>query len=493
MQYYARRVGAICIYDDHNHGQWPISPSVWTFLARWCAPGQGLLPRLKRIESLVVAQADPGLILLFSPSLRYLDLKRTGKFAQSIPWTSHVIAEVAERTVYPHLHSLHVDSPQFLRSPGEGLPLSARLVNLYDLEIAHRVLVETPFLQALATLRELRTLSIWMRVRALDGCRLPPGSLSKLCDITLRADPLSLWRFLRVTSPRRLKTCTLHIIDWFRCTDAEAVRHVHAALSQCISLSATKLTLTLAADGPRVAHLLAPALAFHWLTHVHITVDSYIPELVVSAAELYTFAAAWPSLVVFELALARCDEGNEVLSVPDPPVAGTLVELAGQLPRLERLTLPYLSLIDEDIPDVYTVPAGERALKELRVCVTHDGYWDPTLRREFAILVDWLFPHLDVEDIPCTSVDNLNDYVDWKAFSDLLVTLRAGREHTRELRRRRKLQKRPEIDLSGPGHVWYVLAFSSWGRGLALTDRSDIYRRRPTLLNACLVITSVLI
>ncbi|KAL1945309.1 hypothetical protein VTO73DRAFT_2160 [Trametes versicolor] len=311
------------------------------------------------------------------------------------------------------------------------------------------VLVESPFLHALATLHELRRLSIWMRVRALTGCYLQRGSLSKLRDLTLRADPLSLRRFLRVVSPRHLQTCTLHIIDWFRCTEAEALRHVHVALSQCISPSTTKFTLTLAADSPRVADLLSPALAFHWLTHVHITLDSYLPELVASAADLHAFAAAWPHLVAFDFALGRCDEGNEVLSVPDAPVARTLVELAARLPHLERLTLPYISLIDEDIPDVYTVPAGEHGLKALRVCVTHDGYWDPALRREFAILVDRLFPHLDVEDILCKRVANVDDFVDWKAFADVLVTLRAGREHIKELKRRRKLQKRLEIDPSG--------------------------------------------
>ncbi|EIW54032.1 uncharacterized protein TRAVEDRAFT_31213, partial [Trametes versicolor FP-101664 SS1] len=68
MQRYARRVREVHFIDDHA-GPPEIAPSVWTFLARWVSPGQGLLPRLRCLTGLIVAEADPGHILLFCPSL----------------------------------------------------------------------------------------------------------------------------------------------------------------------------------------------------------------------------------------------------------------------------------------------------------------------------------------------------------------------------------------------------------------------------------------
>lgn len=451
MQSYARRVREVQPKDNRPDPP-EIAPSVWTFLARWVAPGQGLLPRLRRLEGLIIAEADPGLILLFSPSLRHLSLMEDGYIGAPFCWTSNVIVEVAERTVYPQLESLRVDFPKFLRGPGPlALPLSAHLVHLRELDITEPVLVETPFLQALATLRELRKLSLRPRVRALEGFRVPRDAFDALFHLTLKADPLSLRRFLYATRPRHLATFDLHIVDWFRCSDDAAIRHVHAALAHIPSWkSIPTLSVTLQGGaGPRLAPLLAPTRAFRWLTHVHITLESCTAELVVTATELLAFAVAWRDLVVLELALARCDVGNEISRVPDAPTARTLLTLLTRLPRLERLTLPYISLVDAEIPDLDELPVdGYSGLEALRVCVVYDGDWVATaLRREFAIFVDRLFPNLDLdEENPSPFVPD-NERVEWREIEEIVGTLRAGRELARELKRRRKLQKRQEVGL----------------------------------------------
>ncbi len=454
MQCYARRVREIHLTDNRPDPP-KIAPSVWTFLARWVPPEQGLLPRLRRLEGLIVADADPGNILLFSPTLRHLGLTEDGCLYASLLWTSHVIVAVAERTVYPHLESLRVDSNRFLFGPGPiSSYISAHLVHLRELDITEPVLVEAPFIQALATLRELHTLSIRPYVRALEGYRAPRDAFDALRHLTLKGDALSLRRFLRATAPRHLASFKLHIVEWFRCSDASAVRHVHAALAHVPSSSWKAIpTLSVTLQGgasPRVAPLLAPTRAFRWLTRVHVTLESCTAELVVSAAELLAFAAAWPDLVVFELALARCDIGNEISRVPDAPTARTLLALVARLPRLERLTIPYISLVDAEIPDAYALfPVDEHeygGLTALRVCVVNDGDWgDTALRREFAIFVDRLFPNLDLDDESTSASCPWNERVEWHEIQEIVRTLRAGRELAREAKRRRKLQRRQEV------------------------------------------------
>ncbi|KAH9856728.1 hypothetical protein C2E23DRAFT_453452 [Lenzites betulinus] len=423
-----------------------ISPSVWTFLARWCPPGQGLLPRLRSLRWLTLTDPEPGCVLLLSPSLRHLYIHKQIDTSENAPklWPNELIVEFAQMTVYPQLESLHVDATRFLNDfPAPKIStLSPRLTHLQELVVDDRIFVNALFFTTLATFRNLRKLKFWMRVFLPKNFSVSPGSFNELRHLDLSADPLALDRFLKITSPQHLETLTVHVLDWFRCTDDEAITHIHSVLSH-MSFCTRKLSITLEQEGPRVPALLAPALAFWRLTHVEIILEEYIPELIVSNTELRAFADAWPHLVEFTLALKDTARPDDILTFPDPPVPRTLVYFAERHPQLVSLTLPFVSvgqIRDGILEGLDAISAGRpHRLKYLRVCVVDivDDGMDAPMVRAFAIFVDRLFPHLDYTKTKTTEwVAHGDNTTDWHEIEAILTAMHAARGDARTIARR---------------------------------------------------------
>ncbi|KAI0366736.1 hypothetical protein BV20DRAFT_951577 [Pilatotrama ljubarskyi] len=406
-----------------NHEQMRlISPSVWTFLRRRCPVGQGLLPRLVCLKSFVASEEDPGHILLVSSTLRHLSVFARIPETPEASWTIDAAEELALKTVTPKLESLRLNRLPCL-GPWE---LCSRFPHLQYLKITEPVVLENEVLRLLAAFPLLQKLSLNVMVRLSDKLEVQPSGLGRLRELRLTGDPAALDGFLQVMHPAHLHALKLKFDDWSLCTDDEAIKHVHSALSSVTPLT-RRLSIWLAGDGPRVADLLKPALSFNWLTHLSITLERYIPELVINDTELQTFSQAWPNLVEFELSLEDIDVSEDVLNVPDTLSARTLTLFAELHPFLSRLVLPYIQLFNGSIPDMETVTLLDHGLKHLRICVVEDA--DHPQFRDFAWFIDAIFPNLDLSQADFHSYSDAPDeeFLNWYDVEQLLVTLQAGR------------------------------------------------------------------
>ncbi|KAI0352059.1 hypothetical protein OH77DRAFT_1523727 [Trametes cingulata] len=430
FQEYARRVRELHLNDEHMR---VISPFVWTFLGRWCSPGQELLPCLVCLDSFVASEKDPGHILLLSSTLRHLSIAAKAQKTPDARWSVDTLVEIALKTANPKLESLRLNRFPSLEGASR---LCSRFPHLQYLEMKDPMFVEDSTLRLLATFPLLRRLTLKLKARLSEKLKLSPLSFPRLRELRITGDPAALHCFLEVTRQPNLHTLMLKIVDWSLCTDGQAIKHVRRILSK-VPPTARKLSVWLAGDGPRVAQLLKPSLRLHWLTHVSITLERDIPELVINNTELQAFACAWPNLIEFDFSLANIDPSEDVLLVPDMVGAEALILFAQMHPNLSRLVLPYVQLDQGPIPTPDTLPLRDHGLRHLRISILEDA--DYSQYQEFAELIDALFPDLDLSDATYSAYADVPDdeYLNWYDVEQLLVRLQASRGNNVPRRRRR--------------------------------------------------------
>ena len=180
FQVYAWRVRELYTTNEKYK---EIAPSVWTFLSIRLGRGQGLLPRLVRLDGFDGVAADPGRLILLSPSIRYITMR-----FHSSPATSqqdldvyNTMIEVACKATIPNLEGLRIERTNNLPGPRPPILPTGALVHLRELELAQMVTADKSMIDALMQFPHLRKLELAMRLDldpACPGPRWRPGARS---------------------------------------------------------------------------------------------------------------------------------------------------------------------------------------------------------------------------------------------------------------------------------------------------------------------------
>ena len=479
FQVYAWRVRELYTTNEKYK---EIAPSVWTFLSIRLGRGQGLLPRLVRLDGFDGVAADPGRLILLSPSIRYITMR-----FHSSPATSqqdldvyNTMIEVACKATIPNLEGLRIERTNNLPGPRPPILPTGALVHLRELELAQMVTADKTMIDALMQFPHLCKLELAMRLELDPEATFAPG-FAELHSLRVAGTPDDMARFLDATEPPRLTALSLGVTAWH--PDAPpVVGRLHAALTHLTRAQTPSLTLdfdALCSPLPVLGAVLAPARGYAFLTHVAVRLARVRGALPVSHVALYALAVAWPALEVFELAVADDDVDEDVFDAPEAPDARVLVRFALHNPRLVRLTLPYVVptwptvVVDaEGVPGVAAmappadvdsdsdrsesppphppwshareledVPVLDHGLRKLDVKHIHVsvGYYEEYRRKaistntfELAQAIDRLFPHLELEGVMVTQTSAVraeNDLLPlWSEVVPILLGLQRGRQ-----------------------------------------------------------------
>ena len=365
--------------------------------------------------------------------------------------------QVARITTVPHLSSLRIlESYDVTPDPREEALPYAQLSHLQDLEILQMIIVDEALVTALLAFPSLRKLELAMKLEMLPGAesKLPTG-FHTLRHLRITGMPDHLSRFLVATSPMHLEFLGLNALDWSDDITVEnAISHIESALNHLEHAKTPRFELkfdSLFTSFPSITDGFVCALAFDYLTHVAIKIPDF-EEFAMTDAELATLTAGWPNLIEFELSVENLELGLIYhLAERSLPSAKTLVRFAQRHPRLVRLVLPFIAL--PNIPhwpwsevwhSLADFPVCGHGLRELRVSTMDEA--PLPLFRALAMLVDRLFPNLDLADVryPDRSTNDV-EYMNWCQVEQMLLALRIGRT---EAHRMALLGDTPEAWLS---------------------------------------------
>ncbi|KAI0323686.1 hypothetical protein GY45DRAFT_1439510 [Cubamyces sp. BRFM 1775] len=451
FQLYARRVREYYVDTESSSSLCAgISPSVWTFLARWCPQGHSLLPNLRRLDALHMCHS--GHILLLTPSLR--DLKISEYVHELEDWDedpySHcLVFEVMHKISLPHLESLRTEFllPHYA-ARANGPEDYAKFAHLRSLEITgtdRTVTVDEPLLQALAGFPFLRRLRMNACLELPEKRPLPPNSFKLLQELGIIADLDHLGDFLEIIPPPR--SLALGVTDW-RKFPPDRTKELFQSVLSNIPESTSQLSFILPYSASenelRAAELIRPTLAFSWLTHLSITIEEpCTAHLLLNDEELRTFAAAWPNLREFEFQLKQIESTGNDDDDPeyhDDPKAQSIALFAQNHPRLTRLVLPFLHARSSKLPALDTVPFLDHCLRTLRLCVVGNGGLAD--KGELAVFLDYLFPNLDLSATACFDSPEVKaELWIWYELQRMLLCLQIGRTNVLVPRRRREEER----------------------------------------------------
>ena len=341
--------------------------------------------------------------------------------------------DIIRTTIIPHLTSLRIARYDNMPGPRlEPFPY-ASLSHLQELEIAQMITVEATLVGALLAFPHLRKLELSMKLDLPAGAEegFFPGFVA-LRDLHITGTPDHLSRFLDVTVPPRLESLALTVLDWFPITEEAAIAHLHAGIAHLARAPTPRFALqfdALCQPIPSIIDVLAPAMLLAHLTHVAVRIERLELALPVTHADLGAIAIAWPRLVELELSVASTGDEEDVLDVLDAPTAQVLACFAERHPDLVRLTLPFVDLA-MDFPELASVPVLDHGLKTLRVSII-EGEPAPRLRA-FAMLIDRLFPNLDLAEVqyPCDGRHIPGEdrrMENWCEVEQMLLALQTGR------------------------------------------------------------------
>ena len=307
-------------------------------------------------------------------------------------------------------------------------------VQLRSLEITYEISLTVSSLRSLLAFPELEELRLKIPdMDALAGIPLTPGFAS-LRDLKITANGLSdVVVFLEMTQPPHL--CSFRL----ECNRFLADTTVQSAMSELeticssfpLSLSHVWLRFSVAHDnvayitsgGPTAAELLAPFRSRNDMRTISFHFEDMLIE--VTEQDLDSVQALWPDITHFEFAF-----GDQVKSnidwnyivdsqFPSLPCVNSFVSAH---PHLERLALPSMSLMS--LPDLTSLSSTPNfRLRRLRIPFFMHG---PSII-EISLLVDKLYPNLDLTDIKSTLTTG---YQRGQHFDLLLFGLQAGRRGT---------------------------------------------------------------
>ena len=384
--------------------------------------------------------------MFLSPTLRHMTV-RVHHLSQC-EQTRDAILEVARMTTVPHLNSLRIvsydphDSDDSMHNPrAETFPY-AQLSHLQELEILQMIIVDETLVTALLAFPALRRLELMMKLEMLPDAesKLPTG-FHTLRHLRITGTPDHLSRFLVSTSPMHLEFLGLNALDWSDATDdpdamENAISRMECALEHLGHAKTPRFELKFDPFFPwfpSITDGFASALSFDYLTHVAVKIPDL--EFVMSDADIAELTAGWPNLIEFELSVEVPGMGcsDPMFCDPDLPSGNTLVRFAQRHPRLVRLTLPFIALPNtpywswsEIWHSLADFPACGHGLRELRVNMMDEA--PLPLFRSLTMLVDRLFPNLDLADVhyPDRSPHD-EEFMNWCEVEQMLLALRIGR------------------------------------------------------------------
>ncbi|KAI0352019.1 hypothetical protein OH77DRAFT_1410076 [Trametes cingulata] len=459
FQTYAARVRVLRPGELHR-----VHAAVWVALATRLSPhGAPLLPRLERLYCFMIDSLGPCYTMLFSPSLRFLDVLVD-------PAAEANAVRVVVQALAPVLASLHTLSVERVGASGTAQGLSENdggtlkaepevipfwdLTQLYALRVIHKVSPAAEDIHALRGMTNLRTLHLHIG----DMPTLPPGPGAGLApyfpalrELSLTGRLGAMVDFFAATAPPNLESLAL---DAPRLCDEEpsnrTARKVRSLDPLYALLTGTPLAGSLrhfratlacphgetgcpAVHLPAGTKLLQPLRALAGLRTVRFVCDNTGFHL--SDKDLQELEDAWPELTALEVDTKErgntVREYHERRTLPakrtarDFPTVKTLAAFAQAHPRLERLVVPSIDLYA--VPDVDSVPVLDHGLQHLGVSALAGGV--PLY--DFALALDKLFPRLrDLEDARKTVPNGTSD-TRGDELRLLLLMLQTGRTAAR--------------------------------------------------------------
>ncbi|KAI0764397.1 hypothetical protein BD413DRAFT_615841 [Trametes elegans] len=412
-----------------------IAPSVWTFLARRCSGGQGLVPRLRRLDALCTHPHEPGRILLLTPTLRHLTLELSLPTTHDNFEESCVIAtmvDVVRKVSVPHLQSLRItraQGPRRFKPSRTSIPYG-ELTHLAELEIVSRVTLDRAAVAALAAFPRLRKLAItpWMDPQ-LAHTGEPVQGFPALRELEIFGSVEDILRFLAYVPPKDLDVYKLCVTQPPGLYEMQSLEYLKAVVGFAPrSLRRLELSFEFMLAVPRYfLELLEPASELDNLSAIAIRVHQLEHNMFIGDAELRAIVPRWPNLAEFAISVQGVDSTVGIVDKDDLPTIATLVRFAECHPRLVRLVWPFVDASALP-PDPRALPLLDHALQVLRVSVVNDDGSD-SLRR-LAVLFDRLFSHLDLADVRYPRIDGpyLGRWRRWYDVEQLLLSIRIGRE-----------------------------------------------------------------
>ncbi|KAH9912778.1 uncharacterized protein BXZ73DRAFT_55873 [Epithele typhae] len=457
FQAYACRVTDLGFGRDRpqriTFGQERISSSVWLFLSRKTPAGQGLFPRLKRLELFEEAPVrDPGRSLLLSPTLREIRISTALRPGENpnIKFFPGIVPIVQEALrLVSKLYSLRVSFWGLAHLPNSTAIAAsyADLSHLQTLGITN-VNISLQLLQVLLSAPSLETLELVIEEidEELENVDRPLTSgLLALRRLHLTGLPDQLALFVDLTAPPHVNALSLYITadDWNFDDDddvdePEFLQDLHRAISPLARSNAGSLMIAfLSSRTPPVRDIttvLQPALEIASLARVTVSGvgqpdETHFP---VSDDALRTLADAWPHLRELAISCKKVQLPRVTITDPaaiDRPSLRALTHFAERCPELVRLVLPTLWF--EALPrsprmhDLVRPPRAPHGLRELKT--EHTGPVGDHLVRAMAFAIDNLFPHLDVTD---AHADTSGRLTEWGRVEHHLLMLRYGRTGT---------------------------------------------------------------
>ncbi|KAI9064772.1 hypothetical protein FKP32DRAFT_1569235 [Trametes sanguinea] len=459
---YAARVRSLHLGDFSD-----IHANVWTILTR-LSPRESLLPNLERLTGFVVDELSACYATLFSPTIRELEL-RVDKNVDA--GTVRMVLQAARSTLSALQHLTIDDDINVAHNGDPDRPHAVQFWTLMQLESLHvvqDVSLTIDQLQSLARLPDLQTLSLGLKDMPDLRTPLPVGSFAQLRDLTLAGPLQHIGAFLATASPPLLQSFTANTD--LKCFELASIRRAKEAIISMPALLPTttrrlhlamtcKCTSNDEMHFPNAGELLEPLRTLVGLRDVQLvfTMKFHLPDKV-----LHSLRDAWPQLRVFvvgtlkkpmpspqqpvwnryghayrpqayeyiqapilapvlsqpQYGYSRSPSPEQPVRTDDPPTIATIAAFAFSHPHLESLEVPALDLT---LPEPDAVPILGHHLREFRISELPAA--SPLF--DCALVLDVLFPHLDLDDGRDAVLDGGHDQM--AELSLILLGLQAGR------------------------------------------------------------------
>ncbi|EIW52862.1 uncharacterized protein TRAVEDRAFT_24251 [Trametes versicolor FP-101664 SS1] len=415
-------------YGAHSRHN-TIHSSVWVHLARRCG-GQGLLPRIRRLEAYNLSLSDVGPVtLLLSSSIRKLIVNFLGFAPEDgkdldpdLPLIAAALFHDIVKTTAPHLTDLSLwDS--FPLSPSHSA-LLGQCHNLRHLSVEGEAIKFNA--DAIRALERLDSLKFAHMVIRLDDCqtavdlRLQTG-FPALKSLILDGSAPDVANFIIAARLVALKSVDVTLVD---STDMSAVKGCLTQIAAHLPrrLRSFRFTITSISPGSPAAtlrELLDPLYSLNGMRSVSLDLGDHNYDI--SDDDLKDLACAWPVLDCFGISstVGSCVPRRKPLRCPT--IRG-LVELAQHCPRLTAISLPALDT--KMLPAPESVPVLGRSRME-RLTLSYISASGSNMHFNLAVLLDRLFPTLEKLDIGTSGSEGVAREV-----FRYLEVMQQGREHS---------------------------------------------------------------
>ncbi|KAI0333316.1 hypothetical protein GY45DRAFT_328508 [Cubamyces sp. BRFM 1775] len=489
IRYYAGFVRVI-----HDTYPTSIHPYTWSVLTRWCGR-EPLFPHLESLTRLRLSARSWSPLCLLSPALRHLDILLVDAPQHEDAVVGNLLLHEMT-TLCPNLTTLHIESG--MRAATPSLNMIHRLVNLRSLTV-RKMFLQLPELQILGRFPHVETLSGTISIldesegsraddetseagmdekaedwedegegddedvdgddeeghqlggdsaeikpgssHALTATRpmgfFPPGSFSALKTLHVDGRPEDLKVFLQESLNTPLETLSVNVTIPTR---PKKIRSLFVAIASyspdTLRAFSFKYEEELGEEPGRLMDMVRPLLSLSQLKSVELNV---VDLLDFSDEDVLDIANAWPILEAFRLPVGKVPLRTMMHPDRERPTHRALIYFAMNCPNLKTLVLPDIEFGCAPV----AVPLAKHGLKYLSVAAKDRT---PVYPLEIAMIIELLFPYLDLESIRVPPIpppplyqdswsrrwyDKDNHY--WPEIKRFLDSIRAGRERGESL------------------------------------------------------------